>query len=107
MSRHPNRNGSIFGYYFDQQTSVSDWPVWTGVQHGDEIEYVFGVPIKSTSSQYSQNEQWLSRYMMDYWTRFAKTGYAKYICHSRKLGEFRKPTIYGVGRLLQCNEQEV
>jgi acetylcholinesterase len=80
LAKYPNRNGSLFGYYFDHRTSVSDWPDWTGVLHGDEIEYVFGVPLKSTSSPYSSNEQWLSRYMMEYWTNFAKNGYVNVYC---------------------------
>lgn len=74
LASYPDRNASVFGYFFDQHTSVSDWPDWTGVLHGDEIEYIFGVPLKSTMSSYSSNEQWLSRYMMEYWTNFAKTG---------------------------------
>ncbi|XP_052097582.1 cholinesterase 2-like isoform X1 [Mytilus californianus] len=75
LSRYPNRNGTLYGYYFNQLTSARDWPEWAGVLHGDEVEYVFGVPLKLIDRKYSSNEQFLCRNMMDYWTDFAKTGH--------------------------------
>ncbi|CAG2229736.1 Putative inactive carboxylesterase 4,Cholinesterase 2,Cholinesterase,Acetylcholinesterase [Mytilus edulis] len=75
LSRYPNRNGTLYGYFFDQLTSARDWPEWAGVLHGDEVEYVFGVPLKLINRKYSSNEQFLCRNMMDYWTDFAKTGH--------------------------------
>ena len=46
----------------------------SGVMHGYEIDYVFGIPCYDRN--YTQEECALSRRMMTYWTNFAKTGHA-------------------------------
>ena len=45
-----------------------------GVLHGDEIEYVFGHPLNA-SGPHTVAEQSLSRKVMGYFSRFARTGY--------------------------------
>lgn len=49
------------------------WPSWTGVMHGDEINYIFGEPLNPTKN-YQPVEADLSRRIMNYWANFAKTG---------------------------------
>lgn len=45
---------------------------------GEELPYVFGAPLASTSpfqSKFTPQERLLSESVMVYWTNFAKTGY--------------------------------
>uniref|UniRef100_A0A1I7XSY7 Carboxylic ester hydrolase n=1 Tax=Heterorhabditis bacteriophora TaxID=37862 RepID=A0A1I7XSY7_HETBA len=67
--------GRIYIYYFDQPSSANPWPKWTGVMHGYEIEYVFGVPIYNETAGYTKREQILAEKIMQYWSSFATTGY--------------------------------
>ena len=65
----------LFLYQFAHRTENSPWPGWTGVMHGDEIAYVFGDPLRSSSPvSYTDHETQLSKQMMTHWTNFAKTG---------------------------------
>ncbi|KAK6011304.1 hypothetical protein OSTOST_23619, partial [Ostertagia ostertagi] len=68
------RTGQVYIYYFDQPSSANPWPKWTGVMHGYEIEYVFGVPIYNESAKYTKREQVLSEKIIQYWSSFATTG---------------------------------
>ena len=63
----------MYQYYFDHRSTVHPWPNWTGVLHGDEINFVFGEPLNETFG-YSKEEKRLARTMMAYWANFAKTG---------------------------------
>ncbi|KAK3096285.1 hypothetical protein FSP39_025325 [Pinctada imbricata] len=64
---------NVYMYAFKQRPSVSAWPSWTGVLHGDEIEFVFGLPLRENTN-YTYNEQQFSSDLMKYWSTFAKTG---------------------------------
>ncbi|XP_037510153.1 acetylcholinesterase isoform X1 [Rhipicephalus sanguineus] len=63
----------VYAYYFTHRSSVSAWPQWMGVIHGEEIAFLFGEPLNK-SLGYRPDEQALSRRMMRYWANFAKTG---------------------------------
>uniref|UniRef100_A0A0N5AG41 Carboxylic ester hydrolase n=1 Tax=Syphacia muris TaxID=451379 RepID=A0A0N5AG41_9BILA len=67
-------NGKIFIYYFDQPSSANPWPKWTGVMHGYEIEFVFGVPLFNKTAGYSAREVHFSEKIIEYWKSFAETG---------------------------------
>lgn len=67
-------SGNVFIYYFDQHSSANPWPEWTGVMHGYEIEYVFGVPIYNLTAGYTSREKTLSHKIIQYWSSFATTG---------------------------------
>jgi hypothetical protein len=60
--------------YKIERFSANPWPKWTGVMHGYEIEYVFGVPIYNTTAGYINRDQALSRKMIQYWSSFATNG---------------------------------
>ncbi|KAK6194913.1 hypothetical protein SNE40_000445 [Patella caerulea] len=64
---------NVYSYLFDHRSSVSPWPEWTGVMHGDEIAFIFGEPLNA-NSKYLARERDLSRKLMRYWSNFAKTG---------------------------------
>uniref|UniRef100_A0A914EQ86 Carboxylic ester hydrolase n=1 Tax=Acrobeloides nanus TaxID=290746 RepID=A0A914EQ86_9BILA len=70
-------SGQVYIYYFDQPSPANPWPKWTGVMHGYEIEYVFGVPIYNTTAGYINRDQALSRKMIQYWSSFAANGVPK------------------------------
>lgn len=64
---------SVYMYYFKQRSTVSAWPKWMGVLHGDEINFIFGEPL-NPAFNYTEKEVELSRRMMRYWANFAKFG---------------------------------
>lgn len=64
---------AVYMYYFKQRSSVSSWPKWMGVIHGDEIGFVFGEPL-NLAFNYTDKERELSRRMMRYWGNFVKYG---------------------------------
>ncbi|VDN99261.1 unnamed protein product [Rodentolepis nana] len=78
LSIIPNSKVQYFNFMY--KTHISHLPQWTGVMHGYEIEYVFGMPFsKPFNSQYyefSPEESELSKRVMKYWVNFAKTGQA-------------------------------
>ncbi|KAF7663375.1 hypothetical protein LDENG_00212190 [Lucifuga dentata] len=59
----PNRMGGI----------AKPYPSWMGADHADDLQYVFGKPF-TTPLGYWPRHRALSRYMIAYWTNFAKTG---------------------------------
>ena len=63
----------VYYYRFLDRDSTSPWPDWMGVLHGDEIFYIFGMPLKAEEG-YTEAEVTLSRQVMSYWANFAKTG---------------------------------
>ncbi|XP_028321562.1 acetylcholinesterase-like [Gouania willdenowi] len=71
--RYSQNGGKTFLYHFDHRSSVNPWPEWMGVMHGDEIEFVFGMPLNA-SLGYTKNEVNMSRKFMKHWANFARTG---------------------------------
>ena len=52
-----------------------------GAMHGYEIEYVFGLPLrepKQYDSAELETERLFSEKVMEFWGRFARTGYFFY-----------------------------
>ncbi|XP_038173513.2 neuroligin-4, X-linked, partial [Arvicola amphibius] len=53
-------------------------PAWADAAHGDEVPYVFGVPMggptEAFACNFSRSDVMLSAVVMTYWTNFAKTG---------------------------------
>lgn len=39
-------NVSVYMYHFNERASSSSWGGWMGVTHHDEIQYVFGIPLR-------------------------------------------------------------
>uniref|UniRef100_A0AAV2J2T9 Carboxylesterase type B domain-containing protein n=1 Tax=Knipowitschia caucasica TaxID=637954 RepID=A0AAV2J2T9_KNICA len=59
----PNRLGGL----------TTPYPSWMGCDHMDDLQFVFGKPF-ATPLGYWPRHRDLSRYMIAYWTNFAKTG---------------------------------
>lgn len=48
---------------------------WMGLTHFEDVQYVFGVPLRDCSEQrYSQDDTAFSRQIIHIWTTFAKSG---------------------------------
>jgi acetylcholinesterase len=71
--RYAETGNNVYMYYFKHRSAGHPWPSWTGVMHGDEINYVFGEPL-NPAKNYLPSEVELSKRMMRYWANFAKTG---------------------------------
>ncbi|XP_061426163.1 neuroligin-4, X-linked-like isoform X2 [Lethenteron reissneri] len=66
----------FYAFYHHCQSEMK--PAWADAAHGDEIPYVFGVPMVGPTElfpcNFSKNDVMLSAVVMTYWTNFAKTG---------------------------------
>eukprot|EP00095_Tigriopus_kingsejongensis_P008411 maker-scaffold9_size846264-snap-gene-7.26 protein:Tk08411 transcript:maker-scaffold9_size846264-snap-gene-7.26-mRNA-1 annotation:"PREDICTED: acetylcholinesterase-like" len=69
-----SENGNqVYRYHFDHRSSQDPWPEYTGSKHGDEIEFMFGVPLE-TPELYMAKEVGLAEDMVTYWLNFVKAG---------------------------------
>ena len=59
-------------YFFKHRPSTTPWAEWMGVAHYEEVQFVFGSPLKE--NKYSKEEIELSKLMMKIWSNFAKYG---------------------------------
>ncbi|KAL0969976.1 hypothetical protein UPYG_G00235470 [Umbra pygmaea] len=71
--RYTEHGGQARLYLFSHRSSTNPWPVWMGVMHGYEIEFVFGMPLNSTLG-YLEEEVIMSKRIMKYWANLARTG---------------------------------
>ncbi|XP_048024406.1 cholinesterase-like isoform X3 [Megalobrama amblycephala] len=65
--------GSARLFLFNHRSSFNPWPRWMGVMHGDEIPFVFGIPLNQTFG-FSKEEEAMSRKIMEHWSNFARSG---------------------------------
>uniref|UniRef100_A0A3B3QCD6 Neuroligin 4 X-linked b n=1 Tax=Paramormyrops kingsleyae TaxID=1676925 RepID=A0A3B3QCD6_9TELE len=66
----------FYAFYHHCQSDMK--PSWADSAHGDEVPYVFGIPMIGPTDlfncNFSKNDVMLSAVVMTYWTNFAKTG---------------------------------
>uniref|UniRef100_A0AAY4EQU2 Carboxylesterase type B domain-containing protein n=1 Tax=Denticeps clupeoides TaxID=299321 RepID=A0AAY4EQU2_9TELE len=66
----------FYAFYHHCQSPMK--PAWSDAAHGDEVPYVFGVPLIGPTElfpcNFSRNDVMLSAVVMTYWTNFAKSG---------------------------------
>uniref|UniRef100_A0A8C2HW18 Neuroligin 4 X-linked a n=1 Tax=Cyprinus carpio TaxID=7962 RepID=A0A8C2HW18_CYPCA len=66
----------FYAFYHHCQSEMK--PSWSDSAHGDEVPYVFGIPMIGPTDlfncNFSKNDVMLSAVVMTYWTNFAKTG---------------------------------
>ncbi|XP_076614331.1 bile salt-activated lipase-like [Chaetodon auriga] len=71
------RTGRTYSYLLTEPNRmaglIKPYPSWVGADHADDLQYVFGKPL-TTPVAYWPGQKDLSRYMIAYWTNFAKTG---------------------------------
>lgn len=79
---HAEFQSPVYFYTFHHHCQMESRPEWADAAHGDEIPYVFGVPMVGASDlfpcNFSKNDVMLSAVVMTYWTNFAKTGSVHY-----------------------------
>ncbi|XP_059486675.1 neuroligin-4, X-linked-like [Neocloeon triangulifer] len=75
---HSVVNPKSYLYVFTHRSKYGDYPAIPESIHGEELPYVFGVPLDGGRfhfhHKFTQPEAALSQTMMDLWTNFAKTG---------------------------------
>uniref|UniRef100_H3CZL4 Neuroligin 2b n=1 Tax=Tetraodon nigroviridis TaxID=99883 RepID=H3CZL4_TETNG len=75
---HAEFQSPVFFYTFHHHCQTEARPDWADAAHGDELPYVFGVPMVGATDlfpcNFSKNDVMLSAVVMTYWTNFAKTG---------------------------------
>ncbi|CAM4719249.1 unnamed protein product [Caretta caretta] len=75
---HAEYQSPVYFYTFYHHCQTDTRPEWADAAHGDEIPYVFGVPMIGATDlfpcNFSKNDIMLSAVVMTYWTNFAKTG---------------------------------
>ncbi|XP_072243213.1 bile salt-activated lipase-like [Leuresthes tenuis] len=69
-----NSSGArTYSYLFNMKTRIPGFPRWVEAEHAEDLQYLFGKPF-SVPLGYFPRHRDLSRYMIAYWTNFAKTG---------------------------------
>ncbi|KAJ8275423.1 hypothetical protein COCON_G00071750 [Conger conger] len=75
---HAEFQSPVYFYTFYHHCPLEGRPEWADAAHGDEIPYVFGLPMLGPTElfpcNFSKNDVMLSAVVMTYWTNFAKTG---------------------------------
>ncbi|KAJ8277213.1 hypothetical protein GJAV_G00072690, partial [Gymnothorax javanicus] len=75
---HSSFGSPTYFYAFYHHCQTEQVPAWADAAHGDEIPYVFGLPMVGPTDlfpcNFSKNDVMLSAVVMTYWTNFAKTG---------------------------------
>lgn len=75
---HARYGSPTYFYTFYHHCQSLMKPAWSDAAHGDEVPYVFGIPMIGPTDlfpcNFSRNDVMLSAVVMTYWTNFAKTG---------------------------------
>nr|XP_027201597.1 bile salt-activated lipase-like [Dermatophagoides pteronyssinus] len=66
-----NEQKNVYLYLFHEENL--SYPKWIGSPHWNEMDYVFGLPIRYPE-RFTKQQQMLSRRMIQTWTYFARTG---------------------------------
>ena len=64
---------NVYFYLYDYRSSLSQWHEWIGVTHHDEVEFVFGRPLR-LADVYSGRDVEMSQRLIKIWSHFAYTG---------------------------------
>ncbi|XP_056140910.1 bile salt-activated lipase-like [Lampris incognitus] len=72
---HANHSSGArtYSYLFNMKTRIPGFPRWVEAEHAEDVQYLFGKPFDMPLLYFPRHRD-LSRYMIAYWTNFAKTG---------------------------------
>lgn len=74
LARTLSANGrNVYFYLYNHRSSLSAYHPWIGVTHHDEVEFVFGRPLR-LADVYSGKDIEMSQRMIKIWSHFAYTG---------------------------------
>lgn len=62
-----------YSYLFNMKTRIPGFPGWVEAEHAEDLQYLFGKPFTYALLYFPRHRD-LSRYMIAYWTNFARTG---------------------------------
>lgn len=68
-------NRNVYFYLYAHKSSLSQYHDWVGVTHHDEVEFVFGRPLR-LADVYSGKDIEMSQRLIKIWSHFAYTGQA-------------------------------
>ncbi|KAK5871773.1 hypothetical protein PBY51_004634 [Eleginops maclovinus] len=88
LQLHANNTSGArtFSYLFTMETRIPGFPRWVEAEHAEDLQYLFGKPF-SMPLVYFPRHRDLSKYMIAYWTNFARTG-------DPSKGESRVPAVW-------------
>ncbi|XP_073680825.1 bile salt-activated lipase-like [Garra rufa] len=66
-------SGRTYSYLFSEPSRMPVYPLWTGADHADDLQYVFGEPFNNPLIYFPRHRD-VSDHMISYWTNFAQTG---------------------------------
>lgn len=64
---------NVYSYLYAHRSSLSQYHPWIGVTHHDEVEFVFGRPLR-LADVYSGKDIEMSQRLVKIWSHFAYTG---------------------------------
>lgn len=64
---------NVYFYLFGHKSSLSTYHDWIGVTHHDEVEFVFGRPLRLADTYTGQDVE-MSQRLIKAWAQFARTG---------------------------------
>ncbi|XP_054719062.1 acetylcholinesterase-1-like [Uloborus diversus] len=67
------KGSDVYFYFFTKRPSTTPWAPWMGTTHYEEVQFVFGSPLKNPE-KYEVAETALSADMVRYWSEFVKNG---------------------------------
>ncbi|GBM95845.1 Acetylcholinesterase-1 [Araneus ventricosus] len=77
--KYAERNNDVYFYFFNHRPSNTPWAEWLGVAHFEEVQFVFGRPVR-VPEDYNTAEVALSAQVMKLWANFAKDGHPGKLC---------------------------
>ncbi|XP_078698876.1 cholinesterase 2-like [Branchiostoma floridae x Branchiostoma belcheri] len=70
---HVREGATAYMYRFAHRSSANPFLPWVGVFHGEELPFVFGLPLEPLFG-FTEAEKNLTLRMMRHWANFARTG---------------------------------
>lgn len=71
--RRGGKSRSVYFYRFNERPTVTNWGDWMGVTHHEEVQFVFGLPLRYPL-RYAIKDQVMSKRIIRTWSHFARTG---------------------------------